>query len=285
MGWRINALLQKKCGGLRCDPIHGLPAACAMASALDECGYGFESITAVELGTGWDNSSAQALIALGASKVVTYDLYRHLDARLVEKAKRLIIERSGCVDDTFIPFKVNLDKIVSSLDASRLANADIEYKAPHDARHTELPDNSVDLYFSFAVLEHVGVREIPELLSESFRILKPGGVCYHYIQPSMHAALFDRTALAIDYLRISSFWWNALFSNPISHENRLRAPQYLAMFERSGFRIVRWWKRVDEPSLSALSRVRVAREFSAFTAEDLATNLVWVLAEKPKVHF
>ena len=49
----------------------------------------------------------------------------------------------------------------------------------YDGIHLPLPDSSIDVAFSSNVLEHV--RELPALLAETWRVLKPGGVGVHIL--------------------------------------------------------------------------------------------------------
>lgn len=51
--------------------------------------------------------------------------------------------------------------------------------AEYDGVHLPLPDASVDVVFSSNVLEHV--RELPALLDESLRVVKPGGLAIHIL--------------------------------------------------------------------------------------------------------
>ena len=69
-----------------------------------------------------------------------------------------------------------------------LREAGIDYRAPGDATNTGLEDGSVDAHFSYNVFEHVPAEAIEKILAEARRILKPGGVCVHYVDPSDHYA-------------------------------------------------------------------------------------------------
>jgi SAM-dependent methyltransferase len=46
-----------------------------------------------------------------------------------------------------------------------------------------LPDNTVDLAFSYQVIEHIHPEDVVEQLKEIYRVLKPGG-CYYCITPN-----------------------------------------------------------------------------------------------------
>ncbi len=51
--------------------------------------------------------------------------------------------------------------------------------ADYDGARLPLPDASVDIVFSSNVLEHV--RELPVLLAETLRVVKPGGMAIHIL--------------------------------------------------------------------------------------------------------
>jgi SAM-dependent methyltransferase len=51
--------------------------------------------------------------------------------------------------------------------------------AEYDGIHLPLPDASVDVVFSSNVLEHV--RELPTLLAETLRVIKPNGIAIHIL--------------------------------------------------------------------------------------------------------
>lgn len=279
-GLAANRFLQTRFGGLRQQIIYGLPRTLTMTWALEQCGGAVAGRTFVEVGTGWDGSSALTLLSLGAARVESLDVVRHLDRTLHERASRLIAERREYHEQQELPFAPDYDALIGRCDASMVRPADFVYRAPADARKTGLPSSSADVYYSLAVAEHIPARELRDVLEESFRILKPGGLCYHYIQPTMHAAAFDSSAVGVDYLRCSEFVWNTFFANPISYENRLRGVDYLRMLEAAGFTIVASWRTLDVASLNALPGLKVDSKFAGYSREELATNFLWLVGQK-----
>jgi len=280
-GAAANRWLQRRVGGLKNEPIYGFRRALVMVWLLEAHGCGVEAKTFCELGTGWDASAALALLSLGAGKVHSFDLNRHLDPRMMMKGEDMIRHREGYQESDELPFAPDVESIVRRTDPGRLQHECFVYHAPADARSTGLPDESIDVFFSLAVLEHVEASVIREILAESFRILKPGGFCYHYIQPAMHAVQVDPQATTVEYLRFSDFWWDMLFANDISHENRLRAPEYAELLKRAGFEICGNWHTLDQKALAALPRMRLDDRFAHFAPEELATDYVWLLCQKP----
>lgn len=281
LGWRAHDWLRRQFGGLKSPTIYAFSQVLIMASLLERVGFDLKGKTLVELGTGWDAAGALTAIALGAERVDTFDQERRLQDALVSQAEHLIANPQAFYKQEKLPFAPAYDAVLRCLDVNRLADNRLRYLAPADARSTQLQGSSVDLYFSLAVLEHVPLPELEEIVAESFRILVPGGYCYHYVQPTMHAAWIDNAALGIDYLRFSEFWWRTLFSNSISFENRLRAPEYRQFLLRGGFRLVGEWHTVDQDSLRALPSTPIAPEFKKWSDEELATDFVWLIGQKP----
>ena len=78
----------------------------------------------------------------------------------------------------------------------------IEYIMSCDARNTKLPDASFDYVVSSNVLEHIPSDVIEGIVTESRRILKPGGVHVHHINPGDHSA-FDPSVTTVNFLRYS----------------------------------------------------------------------------------
>ena len=70
---------------------------------------------------------------------------------------------------------------VHSFDLAGRPSAARAYHAvsDYDGVHVPLPDDSIDVAFSSNVLEHV--RELPALLAETRRVLKPGGIGVHIL--------------------------------------------------------------------------------------------------------
>jgi SAM-dependent methyltransferase len=272
---RINEAMQWTFGGLRRPVVYGYPRTLTMLWLLQQCGITLNGSVCVELGTGWEMSSAMTLVRTGVSHVVTYDHVRHVVPKLKVMALRLLAERAT-PEDTDLPFEPPFGELKSMIGE---AKGEVEYYAPFDARTTGLPGESIDFYYSLATLEHIPVRELKELLEESFRILKPGAYCYHYIQPVMHS--WHGCESSVDYLIFGKHTWEKWIINPIAYENRLRAVEHLDLLKGTGFEIVQKWFNRDPRALAKIPRMKLAPEFRKFTNEELAQNYIWVIARKP----
>ena len=270
----LNSVLQYSVGGLRNPVIYGYPRTLTMHWLLAQAGVSIGDAVCVELGTGWDMSSAMTLVRTGAKEVHTFDHVRHAVPELQARALQMITSRS-IPTDADLPFEPPFAELTKLVGEPR---AEVHYHAPHDARETGFASGSVDFYYSLATLEHIPADILRGLLEESFRILKPGGYCYHYVQPAMHS--WKGRESGVDYLIFSERTWQKWITSPLAHENRLRAVEHIDLLRSVGFEIVKTWFNVDQASLEKIPRMRLAEEFKKFTPEQLAQNYFWVIARK-----
>ena len=90
--------------------------------------------------------------------------------------------------------------------------------SPVPAEDIDLPDNSVDVVFSIAVFEHLSNPSA--VLENTFRILKPGGWCFHAIDLRDHRDF----ARPLEFLKLND---SAYRQACPAGENRWRASDFL----------------------------------------------------------
>lgn len=203
--------------------------------------------TLMEIGTGWIPVAPMCMVKRGAARVVTFDLHRHLRPDLSKRAMRLI----------------GLPKFPDEID----------YHAPADAANTGLPDASVDVAYSSNVLEHIPHDVVTRIVRESRRILKPGGLAYHDVGLHDHRSDDDAQVSKIDFLRYSERKWRFMNHNRIAYHNRMRACEFLKVFQSEGFKILDVRTRTDERELATLQNgFPVDSRFQGMPPEELA---VW----------
>lgn len=95
-----------------------------------------------------------------------------------------------------------------------------------------LPDESVDMTYSTSLLEHVD--DLRLACAEVFRITKPGGLAYHYIDGYDHVHYTDPNRHPYDFLRAPDE------QAMVGGCNRVRPTEYPALFERAGFEVLRF---------------------------------------------
>lgn len=179
--------------------------------------------TVLELGPG--DSLATALIAraLGAERVYLIDagdfapyepaacvaLQRYLESRGLRPPDLSACETRG--------------------DFLRICGA--EYLTDGLPGLRRVPDASVDLVFSQAVLEHVRLAEFDDTQQEIRRVLRRDGIASHQVD------LKDHLGGALNSLRFSADTWEAgwMVSSGF-YTNRLRCSDVLASMRRAGLR-------------------------------------------------
>ena len=276
-GERINHLLQR--GNKRHTPdwyrdrINGLTA--MIAKYLD-----VEGKTIVEVGTGWDAINALMLYWMGAARVYTYDHVPHARFNVI---RTLVQEMDVLADEVArvnaIPAALLSERarhLARAVDLPTLfESAGIVYVAPGDAARTGLADRSVDIVYSYAVLEHVPETVIDAITAEAKRILKPGGTAFHEIGLQDHYVDFDRNITTVNFLRYPEWWWGFLVKNDIQYINRLRAKEHIERFQRQGACVDVKEAYINPRDLEALATMEVDRRFAGMSHEELAiTRLI-----------
>jgi len=146
------------------------------------------------------------------------------------------------------------------------------YIAPWDGEEN-IVENSVDLVFSQAVLEHVD--DLPAAFSALYRYLKPGGVMSHDVDFKSHgiADTWD------GHWCYSGILWK-LIRGRRKHSywlNRHPHSRHIKFIEEKGFRIV---CDIRSNLNSRISRKKLAPEFKFLTGEDMTTATSFIQAVK-----
>ena len=238
----------------------------------------------LEVGTGHNVSVPLGLWLCGASEVVTVDLNKYLSEALVAETIEFVGKNPDEVVKAFGVeaheplFQERLQQLArlqgGAKELLRLAN--IKYISPADAAHLDFPDHNFDFHISHAVFEHIPPEVIAAILREARRLLKPPGLLVHVIDPSDHFAHDDSSITPINFLQFSEQEWERLAGNKFMYHNRLRAFEYLKLFEQAGIRILRQSQAVDQPSLESLNNgFQLDRQFHEIAPEELAiTGLI-----------
>jgi SAM-dependent methyltransferase len=179
--------------------------------------------TIVELGPG--DSIATAVVAAAheaRSILVDTGSFAHSDVRrYIELAQRLAAGGLQYLD---------LKKCQSREQLLQICNGRYLTNGLQGLR--ELPESSVDLIFSQAVLEHVRKADFSKILAECRRILKPDGVFSNDID------LQDHLGGALNHLRFPEWLWESNFLSASGfYTNRLRYGELLSKFRDAGFTV------------------------------------------------
>lgn len=232
--------------------------------------------TVVEVGSGWELLDPLLMFVFGAKRIYTYDRIRHARFAVVRHVVReLQTAAQSFVEAGADPLRLEaLAKATNLKDL--LALARIAYLAPGDASATGLPDSSVDLFFSVAVLEHVTPSALSAIVAECRRVLKPSGRSFHVIDPGDHYSAHGVSR--INFLQYSDRAWDFWVQNSISYHNRLRAREFLDAFSHGGLSLIYANAKTDAADLELLQNgFRLDRRFFHFSPEELAVSSIEVM--------
>ncbi len=104
-----------------------------------------------------------------------------------------------------------------------------------DGRRLPFPDASFDLVWSVAAFEHF--RHPREMILEIQRVLCPGGILFCDVDLRDHYHLAQE-ALWLDCLRHPEWQWRLMTWYRSGYVNRLRLPDWEAMFHQAAFEAV-----------------------------------------------
>lgn len=278
--------LQKRLGRLSDSPETRMPMLLEMARWLKEGGKPIAGSTFFEVGTGHLPTVPVCFSLMGAERFVTVDLYRRMDLDLLKGLLNHLARRRAIFEDRLAEFAPR-DVVSERFDVlERLKNSPaeflkcvgIDYQAPGDAARTSLPDSSIDCHLSVTVFEHIPPDVLAAILKEAARLLKDRGAAIHFIDPSDHFEHQDHSIPRTNFLQFSPAQWRRIAGNPFAYTNRLRAPDFIRMFEASGFRISRQEMAVDPAGIAP--DFPLHESFAGYCTEELCTTTVNILAEK-----
>jgi SAM-dependent methyltransferase len=192
----------------------------------------------LELGPG--NSVGRALCAAahGAERSWLIDAEDHATQSMAhyrEVAERLRQHRTPCVDLHAIEDRAAmLDAVHATFARDGLAGLE------------RVPDASVDLLFSDAVLEHLPLAQFDRFLDEMRRVLAPGGVASHGVE------YHDHLGGGLEHLRFApSFWERPSVAGAGFYTNRLLHSRMIEAARRTGFTVETIWElRWLEPRIT-----------------------------------
>jgi SAM-dependent methyltransferase len=281
-------LMQRIGGSLRAarDPRPLLQASASLLLDLKKWGVGALGQRLMEIGTGRYLELPIGMYLAGAGSVLTVDVHRLLKERLVlDSVKQMLANRREVIG--YFEKVANPREVAARLDAlsnvhslsELLDKASIEYRAPADATNMALPSGSIDWQFSYTVFEHVPAEVLLGMLREANRLLRPGGVTIHHIDPSDHFAHEDPSISFVNFLQYSDSEWDKLAGNSFAYHNRLRASDYGEIYRRAGHEVLMWDGSIQPQSLGALeSGLPVASKFQGRSMTDLATVVLRVIS-------
>jgi predicted SAM-dependent methyltransferase len=129
----------------------------------------------------------------------------------------------------------------------------------------EIPDASVDIIWSQAVLEHIRFSEFDDYLTQMRRIIKPDGLCSHRVD------LKDHLGGELNNLRFNrKLWESDFFSKSGFYTNRIRFSDMLQRFKAAGFEIA--WVKEDRWNALPTPVKRLDQDFQKLEINELCVS-------------
>jgi len=222
-----------------------------------------------EFGAGYDLSIPLFYSAAGVKHQLVVDIARLVRPRLVLDASERI--RAFGPDGRY-------DRIA---DLARRASrtgllpaltvvCGIDYRAPFDARATGLPAASIDYISCTNVLAQIPCAQLPAILAECRRILRPEGLMRVLIDYRDIYSYFDKRLSVYNFLRYSDTVWR-LYNSASHYQNRLRHCDFRRLFQSAGFVVVADDPGYDENApMQILRSIPLADKFKAYSYDELA---------------
>jgi len=233
-----------------------------------------ENSTVLEIGTGWSLIGVILFHLKGAKKIFGVDLHPHANHKVAHILLRGLLSDINGIATCLGVSKAETEHKIKLLlkcnaNKSLFECLNFTYIAPGDARHTNLKDSSVDIVFSYGVLEHIPTDVLAEVFDENNRILKNNGTSYHNIGMHDH---YDSAGLGngVNFLKYPQWYWQLMTGNDISYHNRLRLSDYRRMFKNSSLLISNEKISVPQKNIDALKQIKLNQQFHGYSKTDLA---------------
>ncbi len=219
----------------------------------------------LELGPGDSIASALLAATYGARCIlVDAGVFASSDVSLYHQLA-IELKSDGFLLPPAIMDTKNIHEVIEACRATYLTKGTESFRA--------IESNSVDFIFSQAVLEHIRLREFNQLIAESYRVLKAGGISSHQVD------LKDHLGGGLNNLRLSEKLWESSFlSQSGFYTNRLGYSDIVNCLIENGFDVdisgVEEW---NQPPIALSS---IANCFKSRSIQDLKIKQFDVLASK-----
>ncbi len=255
-----------------------------MAEPLAAAGVRVAGADVLELGPGRTSEVSAAFALAGARRATGLDVAVRVQGAVDAPDRYTGLTERLAVDGGRFLAAVGADAGTVRDRAAELAGTGYPVTiGAFDGSRLPLPDGSVDVVVSKSVLEHVRVPDVPVLLGELSRVLRPGGVMVHMIDLRDHLHIVDDDHEDGDWLEALRYpepLFRAMFDRRSTRINRLRARQWREHIAGAGFETVHWAERRCplDPSFRADG---LRPPWRGYGEDELSVGWVDVAARRP----
>jgi len=138
---------------------------------------------------------------------------------------------------------------------------------------SEISDESIDIIFSQAVLEHVNRSDFFKMSEECYRVCKSEGVCSHQVD------LRDHLGGGLNNLRFShEVWESKFFKKSGFYTNRIQHDEIIKIFSDVGFACYKI--AINRWSKLPLAKKKLSHEFKDLAMQNLTVKSFDVILKK-----
>jgi SAM-dependent methyltransferase len=242
----------------------------------------------VEVGAGWHPLLPVFLYGMCARSIVMTDLRSRMTGSLVESTIEYFLAHSSELADVAGCAEEDLHRRWAALlprgrnwnDAWQ--DQGITYRAPLDFARSQLPSESADLVYSNSCLNYVPAPDLGGIITESLRILRPGGFIAHNIHVYDDLAGRDPSIRPWNFLRFSADEWQRLGNCTAHFQNRWRPQDYFDLATGSGMVVLHEERIPFATNSGAIDRSELHADFSSLPAEEIRCGHYLLVARKPE---
>ena len=283
--------IQRHIGGLRrINPVSTLSSGVETWKRIKEQGSDPIEKVFLEIGTGRAPLVPLSYWLMGARKTITIDMNPYLKGELIRESLRYILDNK---EEIYGLFGYLLDKkrFDDLLEFSRNTNIStrsfldlccIDYIAPGNAADTGLSPQSIDFHTSYAVFEHIPLKELRSIFEEGNRIINKRGLFIHKIDYKDHFSYTDKKISPINFLQYSNAEWRRYAGNKYMYTNRLRHDDYINLIQSVGHRILDVQSDKDRWSQELLESefIKLNERFDTKSKDILSISASWIVSKK-----
>lgn len=230
---------------------------------LHENNVDLKSENIIEIGSGW--FPLMPLIfkeKFEVNSIYTYDINRHYNEERILNSTKLFCKTLKISASKKLPYFVKYYPNISIQEAS------IDYDPK--------------LVYSRFVLEHIPPKELLEIHQHLYNNTPNKIRILHLISPSDHRSYTDNSISTYDFLKYSEAEWNKI-QTKFDYHNRLRLPDYLKIFEKSGFKIeFLSYDKVQKKSkkYKMFKKIQLHPSYKQYTEEEILAGSINILLSK-----
>ncbi|MGA1825058.1 MAG: class I SAM-dependent methyltransferase [bacterium] len=234
----------------------------------------------LELGTGWVHWGSIFIRLFNDVNITLFDVW---DNRQLKALKHNFAELAKLYSKEIDIAPTQYERVHSLLRAISSVNSfddlynllGFQYVIEPSGTLRHFQDESFNVIFSCAVLEHINRGILSEYVRDFYRLLKPGGYSIHTIDMGDHISYYDRSVSVKNYLRYSDTIWKSCFENKVQYFNRVQRSEWLNLFHKAGLKLI-----AEESLSSNISTITINNKYKLLDNCDLSCKDLRVVHRK-----